>query len=255
MQQIFPILKQLGLTQTEIKIYITGLNYYDISVNELVKQTGLNRTTIYHALGTLSKKALIAKKSNGNKLLFIMTKPDRIGNLLDEKISFLKKQKEEVSALVPLLLHQLNQVEYKVNVSHYEGIEGVKLVIEDALYCKSRHWDVIAPIDNFFSQFDPNYKKYFMDTRRSRGLTTRSLWERKDSQKKLTAAQIKERNPRILPEVMFGKFRSVICIYDDKLLIINSLKEITAVLVQSKEIHDTILAVFEGLWINSKPLR
>jgi len=255
MSQIISLLRDFGLTDTEAALYMTGLQYTAISVNELVKQTGINRTTVYHAIGTLEKKGMVAKKHSGNKQLFIMTSPDRISGLLDNKIELLVKQKEEVKTLVPLLTQKMSQPEGVVNVSHYEGIESVKLAIEDALYCKSAHWDIISPIDNFFSQLDKDYQRYFIETRRTRKITTRSLWEKKESQKKLTTAELAERNPRILPEVMFGKFPSVICLYDDKLLIINSIKELSAVLIQSKEAHDTFGAVFEGLWVSSKPIR
>ncbi|MFA5358720.1 MAG: helix-turn-helix domain-containing protein [Patescibacteria group bacterium] len=248
MSQITDSLKNLGLTQTEVKIYLAALKYSTIGVNELVKQTNVNRTTIYHALGTLTDKGLVGKKISGQKILFTATDPKNIQNLLQEKIRMLEKQKGEISAIIPLLLQSMEQPENKISVYHYEGIEGVKTVIEDALYCKSKHWDIISPIKNFFSEFDKNYAKYFVETRQAKGITSRSLWEYQESQKLMTPQQLLERNPRVLPPVMYGKFSSVIDIYDDKVLIISSLKELSAVLIQSKEFHDTMLAIFEGLW-------
>jgi len=123
-----------------------------------------------------------------------------------------------------------------------------------ALDCKSRHWDIIAPVKNFFSEFDKDYAQYFLKSRNDRNLSSRSLWESQDKHSYITADQIKERNPRILPEVMHGKFKSVLCLYDDKVLMISSLKSKTAVIIQSKELHNTLSAVFEGLWGASQEL-
>jgi hypothetical protein len=53
---------------------------------------------------------------------------------------------------------------------------------------------------------------------------------------------------------MHGKFKSVIIIFDDKIAIISSIKELTAILIQSQEIHDTFLAMFEGLWESSSKI-
>ncbi len=253
MTQINDTLRSLGLTDTETKIYLTGLNYQAIGVSELVKQTSINRTTIYHALSTLEEKGLTAKKGTGTKLLFIMTKPEGIENLLNEKIKLLEKQRVEVNAIIPLLMSEANFSDTKVNVLHYEGIEGIKLAVEDALYCRSRHWDIIAPIKNFFSEFDENYADYYLETRKMRGLTSRSLWERKTIRRSLSVAELKERDPRVLPEIMHGKFNSVVCIYDDKVLLINSLKDLSAIMIQSKDVHDTMAAIFEGLWSVSAP--
>ncbi len=145
---------------------------------------------------------------------------------------------------------ELPEGEFKV--SHFEGIKGIKLVVEEALYAKSRKWEIIAPVKNFFSEFDKEYARYFIETRKARGIIARSLWEYSSERRILSPAEVSERNPRYLPEVMHGKFRSVIILFDDKTAFISSLKELSAVLVQSKEHYETMLAMFEGLWVNSK---
>ena len=248
MNQIEETLEKFGLTNTETKIYLSGLTFKSLGVSDLVKQTGINRTTIYHALDTLMEKGLVGKKGTGSRLAFTMSDPENIYNLLESKIKLLEKQRGELDHLMPLLKQKTGDLLTPVSVAHYEGIEGIKLAIEDAYYCKSRHWDIIAPIKNFFSEFDKDYAKYFIETRSLRNLTSRSLWEPAEKHKFLTPSQIQERNPRILPPVMHGKFQSVICLYDDKVLIISSLKEKSAILIKSFELHQTMQSIFEGLW-------
>lgn len=246
-------LQKFGLTKTEAEIYIFGLNHSSIGVSELTKKTQINRTTIYHALETLQSKGLCAKKSVGSKLVFNMTEPDKIKNLLDERISILEKQKDDLTELIPLFNLTKTNLE-KTQVYHYEGIEGIKLAIEDALYCKNKHWDIISPIKNFFSEFDKDYASYFIQTRKKKNLTSRSLWETTPSHKNLSPEILKERNPRILPSVMHGKFKSVICLYDEKVLIISSVQTLSAILIQDPEFNETMSAVFEGLWSASKEI-
>jgi sugar-specific transcriptional regulator TrmB len=247
MEQINKILKNIGLTDTETSIYLAGLEYSSVGVNEIEKQTRIKRTTIYHALDTLMAKGLTAKKETPGKLEFIMTKPESIKRLIKNKISTLENQEKELEKVLPILNQRLVRTESKVRVSHFEGIEGVKLVVEEALYCRSRHWDIIAPAKNFFSEFDRNYADYFLNTRKARGLTARSLWEPKP----ITNTNFENRNPRLLPPAMHGKFKSVIILFDDKVAIISSLKELSAVLLQSQELHETMQAIFEGLWVGS----
>jgi sugar-specific transcriptional regulator TrmB len=254
MSQIKTTLHKMGLTDREIEIYLTGLSYDSISVKELEKTTRINRTTIYHALDTLIQKGLVSKHESGTgaKLLFSMTAPENIKKFLDREIKLLQEKKQEIDLILPLLMDRAKQKEEVFKVSHFEGIEGVKLVVEEALYCRSREWSIIAPKKNFFSEFDKTYARYYIKTRKENHIKARSLWEYNPSSRLLAAEELRERNPRYLPEAMRGKFQSVIIIFDDKVAFISSIKNISAVLIQSREINETMSAMFSGLWINSK---
>ncbi|PIR94163.1 hypothetical protein COT97_02970 [Candidatus Falkowbacteria bacterium CG10_big_fil_rev_8_21_14_0_10_39_11] len=254
-RNIINTLKKIGLTDTESQLYITGLAYDSIEVSELVKQTTINRTTIYHALETLIQKGLVTKHERPDKSFFTMTDPKKLEKLFEEKISLLELQKNELLSIIPLLQNRHKEAKSDFRVIHYEGIEGIKLAVEEALYCKDGHWDIIAPKINFFSDFDRDYAKYFMNARRNRGVTARSLWETDIIHKNLNPTDIEFRHPRILPEIMHGKFNSVIILFDNKILLISSLKEKSAILIQSRDLHETLSAIFEGLYIGSQPIK
>lgn len=252
MEQIKTILKNIGLTATETSIYLAGLDFPALGVKELEKITGIKRTTIYHALNTLMQKGLAANKGTPTRLAFIMTDPKDIKRLIVSQIQVLQDQQKELDKILPLLQQKNGKKLSQSNVLHYQGIAGIKLVVEEALYCKTRHWDIIAPVKNFFSEFDKKYADYFIKTRQTRQITARSLWEKNPGRRALTPDEIKDRNPRYLPQIMRGQFKSVIIIFDDKVAIISSFDELSAILIQSPEIHDLFKAMFEGLWLSSK---
>lgn len=252
MDKIKTILRGVGLTDTEADIYLTGAQYAAIGVKELERRTKIKRTTIYHALNTLMHKGLAAKKGTGSRLVFHMTQPENVVKLLGREIKDLESKKKDLEEIIPLLDRHFKGDLSSVQVLHYEGIEGVKHVVEEALYCRSHHWDIIAPEKNFFSEFDKEYAKYYLETRKSRAVTARTLWEAQSDKRALTPEEIKNRQPRYLPEIMRGKFNSVIILFDDKVTFISSMEEISAILIQSKEIHNMLTALFEGLWVVSK---
>ncbi|PJA45781.1 hypothetical protein CO174_01610 [Candidatus Uhrbacteria bacterium CG_4_9_14_3_um_filter_50_9] len=249
-------LKEMGLTNTEAKIYLAGLGCAGIGVQELSKETQIKRPTVYHALETLVQKGLVSKKGTGARRIFHMTSPEQIGTLLDQKISQLEEQKKGLIDLIPLLTQREGSMKADgVEVMQYEGIDGIKLVVEEALYSKERHWDIIAPRKNFFAKFDKAYAVYYLTARKNRKITSRSLWEKTPTGKTKTPGDhvvspdvIRERNPRYLPEVMHGSFQSVMILFDDKVAIISSYKTLSAVLIQSQEVHGLMQAMFEGLW-------
>lgn len=253
MTTIDDALTDLGLSATESAIYLTGLGFSAVSVRELEKQTRIKRTTIYHALNTLGGKGLVASKSSGARLLFTMTRPEHLERAYDKKISRLEEQKDVLKNIIPLLSQRTKVDAEEMRVTHHEGIEGIKTVVEEALYCHSRHWDIIAPAKNFFSDFNKVYADYFMNARRKRQIISRSLWESSTGRRRLGPTEIRERNPRFLPESLRGKFQSVIILFDDKIAIISSLRTASAVLIQSAELSATFNAFFEGLWLLSVP--
>ncbi len=254
MQQLEEQLRALGLTQTEAKLYLAGLSKKAMSAQELARATKIKRPTVYHALETLIEKGLVSKTGTEARRLFQMTSPERLQHLLDQKMDQIKLQKVNLDALLPLLMQQQGAANNEqVRVMQYEGIDGIKIVVEEALYCKSRTWDIIAPPKNFFSDFDKTYSKYFIETRKSRGITARSLWEQKETvATRITPELIRERNPRYLPATLSGRFQSVMILFDDKVAIVTSLGVNSAVLIQSKEVYALMATMFEGLWAISK---
>lgn len=244
-------LQTLGLSATEAEIYLAGLAQPDVGATQLAHQTGIKRPTVYHALETLLQKGLVSKKGTGTHRIFTMTAPQHISRLLDAKMEQLKKQKEGLDALVALLVKQQRAGSTgSIEVKQYQGIDGIKLVVEEALYCRSRRWDILAPRKNFFSEFDPDYAQYYLSARKKRGIVSRSLWESLAG-KHLTQEFVAERNPRLLPASMHGKFQTVMILFDEKVALISSYKALSAILLDSKELHDFFTAMFDGLWERS----
>jgi sugar-specific transcriptional regulator TrmB len=252
MNQTLELLTKIGLNDTEATIYLAGLGFVSIGVSELEKQTQIKRTTIYHALDTLLQKGMAAKKNDGKRTLFNMAKPEQLQQLINRQIKLLEQSQAEVQAIVPLLNSRLPEINSGINITHYEGIEGIKLVVEEALYARRRHWDIIAPVKNFFSEFDKAYAKYYIEARRTRSITARTLWEHGRDNEKISPEERRWRNPRYLPAVMQGHFKSVIILFDNKVAIISSFQEKSAILMQSQELADTFGAMFEGLWTVSR---
>lgn len=256
MEQAHTLLRELGLSKTEQAVYLEGLAHTSIDVHTLVSRTRIKRPTIYHALETLIQKGLVAKHGTSRRCVFIMTSPERLRRVVDESIEELEQRRARIDTLLPLLRDRLPMAsEVFLNVSQFEGIDGIKTVVEEALYCKSRSWDILAPRKNFFSEFDKTYSQYYLATRHARGIKARSLWEYglPEENRPLSHEEIEWRNPRYLPKALQGGFASVIILFDAKVAIISSLRAMSAVLIDSKEVHDLMKTMFDGLWEVSTP--
>lgn len=245
-----------GLKPSEARVFLAGLRQGTFGVQELSIQTGMKRPTIYHALGSLEQKGLIAKKSVGRRLAFIARPPERLRDMLDQQARELEEKQAALEALLPMLATPAH-VSSKMQVQHLEGIEGEKTLVDEALYCQSRRWDILAPRKNFFSDMDPAYAKAYLAARQSREIMARTLWERplpgQLERRLLTPLEIKARNPRYLPESFRGRFASTLILFDDKAVMLSSLAAKQGLLIQSPEVHDLLTLMFDGLWLASEP--
>lgn len=246
----------LGLTPSEARLYVAGLGHAGLGVHELSRMTGMKRPTIYHGLHLLEQKGLVAKKGTGRRLVFVMQPPERLRETLDEATKVIEKKRDLLESLLPLFVRS-SASSGTTQVQHLEGVEGMKTLVEEALYCKSRTWDILAPKRNFFSEMDPVYAKNFLATRKSRGIKARSLWERPDistlPKRRLTSDEIQDRHPHYLPQEFGGRFSSTLILFDDKAAFLSSFHERQGILLQSQEVHDLLRVMFDGLWLVSEP--
>lgn len=244
-------LKSLGLTSTEAAIYLAGIIERPLGINDLARSAEVTRTTAYHAVETLCQKGMASKKRLSGKMTVVMTPPAHIGHLFDARARQIEMQKTAMLELVKGLLLSESETD-TVEVMHFVGKDGVKQAVEEALYCKNRHWELLAPAKTFLDELGGEYKQYFYDSQRSRNISVRSLWEKKPAHKH-NAEEIKRREPRILPPKLLGTFSSVIILFDNVCLLVPPLRSGDAVIIRSKELKTTLTAMFNGLWDISTP--
>src|SRR5258706_179158 len=126
------LLVELGLTDTEARLYLCGLELPWIGVQELVQKTGIKRPTVYHALSTLEVKGLVAERRADGKLYFVMAEPREITRLLDDARDKLDARTKEAERLIPLLENTRSRFRSDTGIAEYHGIEGMKSVMDAA---------------------------------------------------------------------------------------------------------------------------
>jgi hypothetical protein len=177
------------------------------------------------------------------------TTPDTIRGLVEEQRQELEARSKKLEELIPLLVSQIKPDGDGASVVQYSGIDGMKLVMDIAFYCKSKKWDIIAPYQNFLREYDRDYADRYLRARKHYGITSRTLWEDgMRTSRKITDEERQERNPRLMPWVMHGKFKSMMFLFDDKIAIFSSFDKPSAILITSQELNGMFEALFEGLW-------
>ncbi len=243
------LLGEIGLTPTETKLYLAGISGAPLSIQDLRERTNIKRPTIYHALSTLKEKRLVSERRTGRKTLYAMSSPEFIRSLVERDKEVLESRSKKLDELIPILAFSNDHAKKQaVSVVEYNGVEGMKMVFDMAFFCRSKRWDVLAPVENFLKEYDKEYAERYLKARTYHGITGRTLWEFRPKGRELNEDERVARDPRFMPVVMQGRFKSMMILFDDKIALFSSYEGLSAVLIQSKEFHGMFTALFDGLW-------
>ncbi len=133
---MIPQLKKLGLSEVEIKIYETALMKGNATIAEIAAQAEVKRPTAYVAAERLEELGLFVRTTQGKKMVFTAGSPEKLKNLarkMRRKVIVAELALEELLPRLETLLDRASTPAPQVH--SYEGIVGVKNVIEDIAAC------------------------------------------------------------------------------------------------------------------------
>jgi sugar-specific transcriptional regulator TrmB len=163
-------LKKLGMSKKEIIIYLKLLEYGESGVNNLARNVGENRTSVYSVLKAMQKKGFVSFYIKKNLNFFVPTDPGiLIGQFVDSANS-LKK-------LLPELLAVHNKYgKTKPKITFYEGVDGIKQIGELLLAVPGSTRLSFMGIDkNIHPEIEKYYEEDFINRRIEAGITYRGI--------------------------------------------------------------------------------
>jgi sugar-specific transcriptional regulator TrmB len=239
------LLTQMQLTEAEIDVYLVMLKGAQ-SAREVINSTGRSRPTAYYALSALERRGLITKQGNSEEYRYQVEPLSRLKTILQEQEDTLVAAKSQLEEFI-----QMNQDrqpgDHRPQIAFYEGLQAVKNIIMESLYCHSRKIDSLVPSDNFFWQLGPDFVEHYVALRQTLGITTRNLWgksvPRESIEEYYQKAQLRQ-----LPDGMGDRFRTTIFMYDDAVLYVSSLASGYALVVRSREHSEMMRVFYDTLW-------
>jgi sugar-specific transcriptional regulator TrmB len=115
------ILEELGLTRTEIKIYLTSLELGSSTAGNILEKSSLPNSTVHRDLNSLIEKGLISFILEGKRKIYQATEPEQFLRLMEEK-------KRKFQTLLPELKRKQKIASTQESATIYKGIRGIKEV-------------------------------------------------------------------------------------------------------------------------------
>jgi HTH-type transcriptional regulator, sugar sensing transcriptional regulator len=238
-------LTELGLSESEARVYLAGLELGPASIQEIAEKTKQNRTSLYHTIGQLVHKKLFTNSSRGKKKVYVAEPPESLKALLHIKLKRLDTILGDLRALA-------NTGSIKPVITFYEGFDGIKTVFLQALICKEKTFYAVAGIqrlnmrskallDFWLNEFAPLRKKHGIITKLVVPDTEQGKEYKKSDEEKF-------RETRFVPSSTYN-FDCEFMIHDEVVdFFVYSEREQFAISIKSAAIAQTLKLVWQIVW-------
>ena len=235
-------LKQLGMTDNEIEIYLTLLNKAEQSVNDIASKSGLHRQVCYDALERLLEKGFVSYVTKSNKKYFKPLAPRKI-------IDYLEEKKEGISAIMPELNRLFAQEREETEVEVIKGSNVIRTVYNDIHRVLNERKGTLYAMgidETKFLEFDEIAIRQHV-LRMKKGRLREKLLSKESAASFFGGEQSEY---RLIPDYLFNP--NPTHIYGDNIAIIVWGNPMYGIIIRSKQVADANRKYFQILWETAK---
>ena len=249
--QINRILEEIGLTKSEILVYLALIDIGESTTGPIIKKAGIAAGKAYIIMDKLLQKGLVTHVIKENIKYYHAADPERILDYFEDKEKEIKKKKEELNKIIPSLKERYNRLNYTSKAEVYEGIKGFKTLYEQIL--KELEGGDEIKVVGVSREVHDILEAYLLDWNKRRvkkGIKMKIIYSHKD--RKIGEKREKMR----LTEVKYMKEElqtpAWIDIFKDYVVTINVHETPIAFLIKNKESAESYNVYFEILWKQSE---
>lgn len=235
-------LKQLGLTNNEIKVYEALLEVGETTVGPIVEKLRIHRQVIYDALEGLKEKNMVVSAIKGRRNHYKITNPK---NILDN----LKSKEQTALNLIKEINERVKGQTSRQEIKIYEGEKAYRELVlkNDEKMLENSEIYILACLAEKHTQMLEigGVLDRSNEIRKIKNIKTKLLFSeiyRKESRK----LKRENRECRFLKQEHTAPIS--IQIWHDHVTLISFGKEVFAIEMESKDIHDAYLSYFKVLW-------
>lgn len=240
-------LQLLGLPEKEARVYMHALSLASFNVSQIAERSGLKRPTCYLLLEELTKKGYVSRIPNVKKVHYRAEPPDVVVRQAENNVNFAKK-------LLPKLTEIYRKDREMPVVRYYSGQQGIRNVFEDTLTSGIKKLYNISGTKNILDIAGTDFVKGYVERRAKKGIWVYNVRHKKED---YVHSEFYEGIAKYKREVRFTPqdihFSNTIFIYGNKVAIFSSKGGSFAVLIESQEVAEMHMSLFNVLWKDSTP--
>lgn len=234
-------LTTLGLNDKQKAIYIALLQLGKGSAYSIADKAGIKRPTAYVILSELIDKGLAERIPRVRKQMYRPISPEQAFAVAEEKLSLAKEK-------LPELLAMTKGADTKVNVLYFEGLKGIKQVMEykreedegkEILGFYAVERDLPKELTDYFEEWNNKLVK--------RRITMRGIVP--DHESLAYYRENDARHGRTMKVIPHKEFSSNVAIdISERIVRIHDYKNLQGIVIENADVANTMREIFEMAW-------
>lgn len=162
------LLKELGMKDIAIAIYLFLLKKKQATILEISRGTGISRTNIYQHIPPLVQANLIGESIEGKKKTFYIEHPENLSKMVEQKLDIAKQATE-------LFLPDFKNNHQIPNIRFGHGKEGFKKFCQETLHSKEKILYQIVNLSHLHGYSSRTYLEQYWRQRVKKGIHVKIL--------------------------------------------------------------------------------
>ena len=241
------LLEEIGLTKSEIKVYLALLELGLSTTGPIVDKSGASSSKIYEILERLIQKGLVSVVIESGTKHFEAAPPERILDYLKEKKEKIESQTKKVENLLPELELKRTLSKYKTDATVFRGMKGMETAFNDIFKVLKKGDTVnVFIVGETSKEINRFFNKHFK-LRGEKGIHTKVIFSRAGLEAYETQKNTKYFEGKILPSASSSP--APVNIYGNKVLMrMGKGEELITVMIDNKDLAKAFLEQFNALW-------
>ena len=229
-------LKELGLTDNEIKIYLALLQHGTLNPTKLAEKTGLHRSYVYDTLERLLERGIVNTVLVNNKKNYQAVDPKVLREIFELKLRHLDN-------ILPKLNDLFKSVKEETRIELHRGKRVYKTLIKDLVANLKKNDTVylLGVDESILETVEPIYLKQYFTIIKEKNIQEKIIIAKGGKKFKEPNLEYRELDPEYLGD-------TTIIIYQPKVSIFIRGNPHYLITIESQKVANTYKKQFELLW-------
>lgn len=235
------VLKEYGLSEKEVKVYVAILPLGSINLQEIGKRIDLPRTTIYNTLNYLVSKGLVSYITKKGVRFYEAADPNKLMEKLNEK-------KELLNSILPGLESLKKTIKESSSVEVFQGSKGLFTILSDIV--KKKQQTYYFGSYSLSKEILKHQPEHFRTIRLDRKIPAKIVID------KYEELMFHKKEYKKITEMRFNDslkdFPCMIFIYGKKVALYTLKKDLIGIIIYNEQVAEAMKLIFDMYWVNSK---
>jgi sugar-specific transcriptional regulator TrmB len=234
------------LSEKEALVYLALLELGEGTVIEVARKANIKRPTAYLVVEELQKKGMVSEKPDAGRKVYIAEDPALLEKVVKQRLA-------DYHELLPFFRAKFNRGQ-KPRIRYYEGREALSDLYLREVYPAEKvfyYGTSIRKLTVLFPEVVEAWEKIWWPKKKKTSDSVREIVNNEEEDVRYAKQAERGSVVRIAPKGM--QFNADSAIADDKIVIV-SLDNLFAIVIESKDLADTYRTLVELAWQSAVPV-